>query len=314
MYECVHDSYRISPVRRATGTRNRVGGAPDGCGAAVARRGFSVAEDFSEARRASVIDSFGRACASAQGVEAMDKREKSKSLEESVEAALLDADLFVKYKSPQRAVERLQESIAHWPRSIVLREKLREVAFTHGMEDEAARQCLLLVNLYIGRENFDAAHERLLEAKHIDPRINIAPGLEAIRRARRPDLQHAAHAPAPPVPSAPRPVTFAGDLSTVNIFDAVQVVENSRLTGALSIESTDRRGRVLFNEGRIVDAECGEDKGTPAFRLIVEATAGSFDFEKAASEYPVRIQALSNTNLILDTLRQMDEEKQGNDE
>ncbi len=237
----------------------------------------------------------------------MDKREKPKSLEESVEAALLDADLFVKYKAPQRAVERLQEAIAHWPRSVVLREKLREVAFSNGMGDEAARQCLVLVNLYIARENFESAHERLLEAKHIDPRINIAPGLEAIRRARRPDLQHA---PAPPPPpSAPRPVTFAGDLSTVSIFDAVQVLENSRLTGALAVQSPGRVGRVLFNDGRIVDAECGDEKGTMAFRLIVEVTAGSFDFEKAANEFPVRIQALSNTNLILDTLRQLDEEK-----
>jgi hypothetical protein len=191
----------------------------------------------------------------------------------------------------------------------VLREKLREVAFSHGLGDEAARQCLVLVNLYIGRENFDAAHERLLEAKHIDPRINIAPGLEAIRRARRPDLHQAvAHPPLPP--TAPRPVTFAGDLSTVNVFDAVQVIENSRLTGALSIEGPARRGRVLFNEGRIVDAECGDAKGTLAFRLIVEVTSGAFDFEKSRNEFPIRIQALSNTNLILDTLRQMDEEKQ----
>jgi tetratricopeptide (TPR) repeat protein len=244
----------------------------------------------------------------------MKEREKQKSLEESVEAALLDADLFVKYKAPQRAVERLQEAIAHWPRSIVLREKLREVAFSHGLSEEAARQCLVLVNLYIGRENFDAAHERLLEAKHIDPRLNIAPGLDAIRRARRPDLQQAA-APAPlPAPSAPRPVTFGGDLSTVSIFDAVQVIENSRLTGALAIEGPARRGRVLFNDGRIVDAECGEALGTLAFRLIVEVTSGSFDFNLSKNEFPVRIQALSNTNLILDTLRQMDEEKEGKDE
>ncbi|HEX8291829.1 MAG TPA: DUF4388 domain-containing protein, partial [Pyrinomonadaceae bacterium] len=225
------------------------------------------------------------------------EREKPKSLEESVEAALLDADLFVKYKAPQRAVERLQDAISHWPRSLVLREKLREIAFSHGLQDEAARQCLVLVNLYIGRENFDAAHERLLEAKHIDPRLNIAPGLEAIRRARRPDLQHAPAAQAPPPATAPRPVTFAGDLSTVSIFDAVQVLENSRLTGALAIEAPARRGRVLFNEGRIVDAECGEAKGTPAFRMLVEVTAGSFDFDKAPNEFPVRIQALSNTNL-----------------
>ena len=94
----------------------------------------------------------------------------------------------------------------------------------------------------------------------------------------------------------------------------MQVIENSRLTGALSIEGPALRGRVLFNEGRIVDAECGEAKGTLAFRLIVEVTAGAFDFSKSLNEFPVRIQALSNTNLILDTLRQMDEEKNENDE
>src|SRR5919107_3507088 len=245
----------------------------------------------------------------------MKEREKPKSLEESVEAALLDADLFVKYNAPQRAVERLQEAIAHWPRSIVLREKLREIAFTHGLSEEAARQCLVLVNLYIGRENFDAAHERLLEAKHIDPRLNIAPGLEAIRRARRPDLQQAAPAPAAPQPAAaPRPVTFGGDLSTVSIFDAVQVLENSRLTGALAINGPARRGRVLFNDGRIVDAECDEARGTLAFRLLVEVTSGGFDFTRTQNEFPVRIQALSNTNLILDTLRQMDEDKNEGEE
>jgi hypothetical protein len=240
----------------------------------------------------------------------MKEREKPKSLEESIEAALLDADLFVKYNAPQRAVERLLEAIAHWPRSIVLREKLREIAFSHGLSEEAARQCLVLVNLYIGRENFDAAHERLLEAKHINPRLNIAPGLEAIRRARRPDLQYAHAAPAPPPATAPpRPATFAGDLSTVSIFDAVQVLENSRLTGALAIEGPGRRGRVLFNDGRIVDAECEEARGTLAFRLLVEVTSGGFDFTRSQNEFPVRIQAPSNTNLILDTLRQMDEEK-----
>ena len=246
----------------------------------------------------------------------MNEREKPKSLDESVEAAVLDADLFVKYRAPQRAVDRLQEAIAHHPRSVVLREKLREVCVAHGMEEEAALQCLKLVQLYITRENFESAHERLIEAKHINPRINIAPGLEAIRRARRPDLQQ--HAPAapppPPTPERRKPVTFAGDLSTVTIFDAVQVIENSKLTGALSIQSGARKGSVFFNDGRIVDAECGDAKGTLAFRLLVEVTAGAFDFDKAPDEFPVRIQALSNTNLILDTLRQMDEEKGGGDE
>jgi len=237
----------------------------------------------------------------------MSNKEKPKSIDESVEGALLDAELFVKYKAPQKAIARLLDAVAHHPRSVVLREKLREVAVSHERGDEAARQCLALVNLYLSRENFEAAHERLLEAKHIDPRINIAAGLEAIRRARRPDLHPPAPAPAPPPEK--KQVTFAGDLSTVSIFDAVQVVENSRLTGALALEAPGLSGRVLFNEGRIVGAECRDARGELAFRLLVEITSGSFDFSKSAEGFPVTIQALSNTNLLLDTLRQLDEEK-----
>jgi hypothetical protein len=239
----------------------------------------------------------------------MGNADKPKSLDESVEGALLDAELFVKYKAPQRALERLQEAVAHHPRSIVLREKLREIAVAHERQDEGARQCLVLANLYIARENFESAHERLLEAKHIDPRINIAPGLEAIRRARRPDLQRAPEPAAPPEVPARRYITLAGDLSSVNIFDAVQVIENSRLTGALKVENRERQGRVLFNEGRIVGAESGAENSSEAFRIIVEITTGSFDFEKATEDFPVTINALSNTNLLLDTLRQLDEEK-----
>ncbi len=241
----------------------------------------------------------------------MGEAERHKSLDETVEAALLDADLFVKYKAPHRAVRRLQEAIAHYPRSIVLREKLREVAVSYQQPDEAARQCLALVTLYISRENFEAAHERLLEAKHIDPRINIAPGFEAIRRARRPDLQHA---PAPAAPPAADPrrvrVTLAGDLSSVSVFDAIQVVENSRLTGALALDAPQRRARVLFNEGSIVGAECAGHEALEAFRLVVEFTDGAFDFQKTEDLFPVTINAASNTNLILDSLRQMDEENQ----
>jgi len=237
----------------------------------------------------------------------MENKEKPKSLDESVEGALLDAELFVKYRSPERAIQRLQEAVAHHPRSIVLREKLREVAVAHQREDEAARQCLVLVNLYISRENFEAAHERLLEARHIDPRINIAPGLEAIRRARRPALHPAPAAPAPA--PAQRRVTFAGDLSAVSVFDAVQVIENSRLTGVLKLEGSGQKARVLFNEGRIVGAEAGGLRGHEAFRVAVEMAAGEFDFEKGDRPFPVTIESASNTNLILDTLRQLDEEK-----
>jgi tetratricopeptide (TPR) repeat protein len=226
---------------------------------------------------------------------------------EEIEAALLDAELFLKYNSPQRALARLAEAIRREPRSIRLRESLRGIAAANDRREEAARQCLALAGLYIEREEFDAAQERLLEARQLDPRLSVAKGLEAIRRARRPDLAPATPAPVPT--HAPRPTAFAGDLSVVSIFDAVQVIENARLTGSLNIEGGAEGCQVLFNEGRIVGAQAGPLAAADALRRVLEKTEGAFEFERSAREFPVTIQAHSNTNLLLDTLRELDEEK-----
>lgn len=229
--------------------------------------------------------------------------------EGDAESALLDADLFVKYKAPGRAVKRLQAALETSPRSVELRERLRTICATHKLPEEAARQCLALASLYISREDFEAAHERLLEAKQLDPRINIAPGLDAIRRARRPDLPQPEAEGATATAASARPTaTLLGDLSIISLFDAVQVLENARLTGALIISNPEEQGRVLFNEGRIVGAEAESLSGTEAFRRIVELTSGTFEFKRADLPFEITINASSNTNLILDSLRQFDEE------
>ena len=226
-----------------------------------------------------------------------------------VETALLDADLFLKYGSPDRAIKRLKTALEGSPRSIALREKMREVAASHKRPEEAARQCLALASLYIERDNFDAAHDRLLEAKQLDPRISIATGLEAIRRARHPDAGQ--QTPAKPVaqkrtkPSA----TFSGDLSVISLFDTIQAIENSRLTGTLTLTNGAQSGSVFFNDGQIVDAKTEQRAAYEAFRQIVEITGGTFDFHKSDGGFPVIIEAPSNTNLILDSLRQVDEER-----
>jgi hypothetical protein len=222
-----------------------------------------------------------------------------------VEAALLDAELFIKYHSPERAIKRLRTAVERNSRSLPLRERLREICAMQKQLDEAARQCLVLASLYIEREEFDTAYDRLLEAKQLDNRINIASGLEAIRRARRPDLR--------PTPAAEanfekRHFTLAGDLSAVSTFDAIQVIENARLTGELTLAGEKQSGRVLFNEGRIVDAECAGAVAEQGFQRIVEITNGTFEFQKSDQQFPIKIQAATNTNLILDTLRHLDEQ------
>ncbi|HUS10211.1 MAG TPA: DUF4388 domain-containing protein, partial [Pyrinomonadaceae bacterium] len=203
------------------------------------------------------------------------------------DAALLDAELFIKYQAPERAIKRLRTALEGNPRSIALRERMREICIGQKQPEEAARQCLALARLYIEREEFDSAYDRLLEAKQLDARINIAGGLEAIRRARRPDLR-------PDATAAQRSggplVTLAGDLAAVSVFDAIQVLENAKLTGTLllSSDSTTQSGTVYFNEGRIVDALAAGATGEQAFRQICEITNGSFEFQKSTEGFVPR--------------------------
>ena len=226
--------------------------------------------------------------------------------EVSIESVLLDADLFVKYSSPEKAFQLLRESIERSPRSIGLREKMRDICVRQKNLNESARQCLALVSLYIGREDFDLAYDRLQEAKLLDPRISVAPGLEAIRRARRPDFSVNSERSPQKVRTD---VTVAGNLAFVNVFDAVQVIENSKMTGLLVIKSDMHLANVAFNEGKIVDAECNGHNGVTAFREIIEINGGTFEFSVADHEFPVVIAVSSNTNFLLDVLTELDNER-----
>jgi len=233
--------------------------------------------------------------------------------EDEIEAGLIEAELFLKYQVPHRAIERLRSGIERRPHSVRLRERLREVAATNNQPEEAARQCLALANIYITREDFDHAHERLLEAKQHDARISIASGLEAIRRARHPLNQNAIDTSRLSLP--PRPV-LAGELAFISVFDIIQVLENSRHTGSLLITlkgdgAHPETFQLYFNEGNIVGAWAHGLNPMTAFRRTLETPAGTFEFETATAPFPVTIHPPSNTNLILDTLRQLDEERDG---
>ena len=226
--------------------------------------------------------------------------------EVSIESVLLDADLFIKYSSPEKAFRLLRESLERSPRSISLREKMRDICVKQKNLNEAAKQCLALVSLYIGREDFDFAYDRLQEAKLLDPRISVAPGLEAIRRARRPDFATNRDRSQQNIRTD---VTFAGNLAFVSVFDAVQVIESARMTGLLLIKSDLHLANVSFNEGKIVDAECNGHNGVVAFRDIIEINSGTFEFSTSDHEFPVVINVSSNTNFLLDVLTELDNEK-----
>lgn len=226
--------------------------------------------------------------------------------EATIESVLLDADLFVKYSSPEKAFDLLRRAIERSPRSIPLREKMRDICVRQKNLSEAARQCLALVSLYIAREDFDLAYDRLQEAKLLDPRISVAPGLEAIRRARRPEFAAGRDRSPQQIRTD---VTFAGNLAYVSIFDAVQVIESAKMTGLLVINSDLYAGNIAFNEGKIVDAECNGYNGQAAFRELIEISSGTFEFSVSEKEFPVVIVVTSNTNFLLDVLTELDNER-----
>ncbi|MCI0485908.1 MAG: DUF4388 domain-containing protein [Blastocatellia bacterium] len=213
------------------------------------------------------------------------------------ESAIIDAELLVKYRMINRAIETLERAIDGAPRHIGLREKLREILIDSGHRDQAAQQCLALASLHISAGDLDRANERLLEAKRLDPRVSVTGQFRDVRRTDAP-------------PTSVQKI-FSGHLSEINLFDIVQIVENSRLSGALMIASSAADGEIYFSEGQITGASSGKAVGMNALGKLLDAVDGTFEFEKSTKEYEQTIRASSNTALILDLLRAKDEEEHG---
>jgi len=224
---------------------------------------------------------------------------RNNSIEFDPESAIIDAELLVKYRMLNRAVETLERAIDNMPRNVGLREKLREILIDAGRRDQAAQQCLALASLHISEGNVERANERLLEAKRLDPRVSVTGPL---RDARTPKS-------APAEPQAQK--ILSGNLSDVSLFDIVQIIENSKLTGVLLIQSSASQGEIHLVDGRIIGAKAGKDAGVPALGKLLDSVDGTFEFEKSNKEYEQTIQASSNTALILDMLRAKDEENFG---
>lgn len=223
------------------------------------------------------------------------------------ESAIIDAELLVKYRMVNRAIETLERAIDSAPRHIGLREKLREILIDAGKRDQAAQHCLALASLHISAGDLERANERLLEAKRLDPRVSVTGQLR--------DVRHTQATPPPmssmPPSRGPNQRILSGSLADISLFDIIQILENSRITGLLQVMSSSASGEIYLQEGLIIGAKTGAEAGRKALTMLTSATDGTFDVEKNARTYERTIQATSNTALILDLLRVKDEEDHG---
>lgn len=229
----------------------------------------------------------------------------SEAEELDVESVILDAELLVKYNMPERGIEALEQAVEQKPESIRLREKLRSLYRERNLTEQAAGQCVALAGLYVKTGDLEQANRCLLEARELNPSAGVTVRLQELKRmelARQ--RSHASQNSASSLRS-----TLAGSLADFSIFDVVQLLENNRLSGSLGIEREETAGRIYFTEGLIVNATLGEMSGMEAFKqLVQDASSGYFDFEKSQVGFAREIEASSNTSLILDLLREYDEE------
>src|ERR1700754_101317 len=203
------------------------------------------------------------------------------------ESAIIDAELLVKYRMVNRAIETLERAIDSAPRHIGLREKLREILIDTGKRDQAAQHCLALASLHISAGDLERANERLLEAKRLDPRVSVTGQLRDVRRTQT--------TPAPPtLPSRGQSQRIlSGSLADISLFDIIQILENSRISGLLQVISSAASGDIYLQEGLIVGSKSGVESGRRALTLLSGAADGTFEVEKNARTYERTIQVTS---------------------
>ena len=109
-------------------------------------------------------------------------------------------------------------------------------------------------------------------------------------------------------PTEPIQPVLSGDFAVVSLFDVIQMIENSRLTGSLDIVLPSAKGEVNFNDGQIACAKAGSAVDLGALDKFMGATQGTFEFRKTERPFDRTINAASNAGLLLDLLRGRDEE------
>ena len=104
---------------------------------------------------------------------------------------------------------------------------------------------------------------------------------------------------------------FYGNFAVVSLFDVIQMIENSHLTGALEVTLPGVSGEIYFNSGQIVAAKSGTDFSIDALNKFLGVPDGKFRFTKSDETYEPTIQSTSNMTLLLDLLRAKDQQEDG---
>lgn len=109
------------------------------------------------------------------------------------------------------------------------------------------------------------------------------------------------------------PDGFSGSVQSLGLPDLLQLMCQLRRTGSLDITKGRRKGRIWFSSGQVVHAECGKHTGEEAIYELLHWKGGSFE-TRLDQTAPCRTIDVPLEHLLLDSLRQLDEENREGEE
>jgi len=101
-------------------------------------------------------------------------------------------------------------------------------------------------------------------------------------------------------------MAFQGSLAELHLPDIIQLVSVSGKTGVFHLTDREHHGRIWLFDGRIVHAEVDDLAGEEAVYALAIWRSGEFRFE-AGSAAPRQTIQKSNTNLLMEAARRLDE-------
>lgn len=99
---------------------------------------------------------------------------------------------------------------------------------------------------------------------------------------------------------------LSGNLDSINVVEVLQTINVTRKTGVLILEHGDRKGKIYFQKGQVLDAYAGELTGLEAFFDLIFLSEGWFRFRDTQPEIEQNIKA-NTTTLLMEACRLLQE-------
>jgi len=101
-------------------------------------------------------------------------------------------------------------------------------------------------------------------------------------------------------------MAFQGSLAELHLPDIIQLISVSGKTGVFHLTDGNLKGQIYLNDGKIVHATLEDASGEEAVYALAIWNQGDFRFEPGTAT-EVRTISKSNTNLLMEAARRLDE-------